>query len=172
MSTITRFKMHNFNISLHKMRSSFREDEDIVISFSSCKKLATKFLSKTGLSKSLPNNFDTTLYDSIFFTNYGFYCLICDLSGKYLTHIFIKYINLSKVNLEIFPDRINVSLTTRSNHSYNGELFGDLPDESKNTLKSYKVNIVDSKIVRFIDHSESAINKIIKNCFSFKKNLK
>lgn len=171
MIDMKRFKMHNYNISLHKLKSSFNENEDIIVSFSSCSDFATGILNRTGINKSLLNSYDTSLYDSIFFTNMGLYCLICDLSGKYLTHIFIRYRNLTNISMELFPDSINFSISTSSNHTYNGQLFGDITPNQKELLKSYNFIITDSKLVRFFDNSEIAINKVIKNCKSLKEKV-
>lgn len=171
MNNLKRFKIYTYNIALKKMYLSFKEDEYTIVSFSSSNNFASKMLSKTGINKlSLPN-FDTTLYNSVFFTNYGIYCLICDTSGRYLTHIFIKYKNLAKIDMELKYDFINLTIQTNNSYIYSGRLFGDISNTQKDILKNYKCNIIDSKIVSLMDHSESLLNKVINKLPNIRKHL-
>ena len=69
--------------------------------------------------------------------------------------------------MEIKSDLIFFSIETNSSHIYSGELFGDITSEQKESLKKYNFNITDSKMLKFMGHSESAINKVI-NSFKSK----
>lgn len=169
MEKMKRFKIYNYNISLHKMRSQFKDEEETIMSCSASNKFALEMLSKTGIDKSLLTQFDTSIYDSIFFTSRGIYCLICDTAGRYLTHILVRYENVNSINLFIRYDFITMHIKTNNGYNYNGELYGDISQEQKKLLKTFNITVTDSKIVSLFDHSELILNKAIKKVLNFKK---